>query len=163
MSEILAAEIAKGLPSLLSTLVSNHLKRPSNNGKEHREENIRTFISPHIEATFKKCINIKTLLNPNEPVDFLSIYSAQKFDLSDNLIDQYGFVEAIKQSSNNYILTGTGGSGKSIFTKYLWLSLFNDSNGKIPLFIELRNLNVSSPDLVSFLRNTVTQGKATIS
>ena len=158
ISEALSAIAIDQLPSLISKLAETNALKYGGNAA-----NVKTFISPHIEAIYNKCSTIKTMLNPEEEVNFLSIYSAQRFNIAESRIDQFDFVDLIKKGKKNYILTGTGGSGKSFFTKYLWLSLFNDSAGKIPLYIELRNLNLSEPDLLTYIRTSITTGKSTIS
>jgi len=51
-----------------------------------------------------------------------------------------------------------------MFMRYLWLSLFVESHGRIPLFIELRNLNtVSQFDIEAYLFHSLTRGKSTLS
>ena len=48
--------------------------------------------------------------------------------------------------------------------RYLWLSLFVDSGGRIPIFIELRNLNkITQADISPYLFHTLTRGKSKLS
>ena len=77
-----------------------------------KQERVKTDLSPHLEATFNKCIKIKTLINPATQSDFLSIYSTQRFSFRQNKFDQYEAVELIKNSVQRIIITGTGGAGK---------------------------------------------------
>lgn len=125
---------------------------------------VKRDLSPHIDATFRRCASIKTLLNPFEPVDFLSIYATQRFHKENVDLDHYALVDIIKSGKNNHIITGTGGSGKSIFMRYLWLSLFENPDGRVPIFIELRNSNsVSNLDFESYILHSLTLGAAKIS
>lgn len=51
-----------------------------------------------------------------------------------------------------------------MFMRYLWLSLFVDSGGRIPIFIELRNLNkITQADISPYLFHTLTRGKSKLS
>ncbi|WP_386372144.1 NACHT domain-containing protein [Sulfitobacter aestuarii] len=52
------------------------------------------------------------------------------------------------------VVKGNGGSGKTIFLKHLWLSRFQQPEGRIPIFVELRRLNdLKSIDILAFCRN----------
>lgn len=160
---IAEAILSVGLESfgtLLTNLATEHAKRVS----EKDPERVKTDLRPHIEATYRKCSTIKTLLNPYSPANFLSIYATQRFRLDKRVVDQYDLVTFIRSPQNNVILTGTGGSGKSMFFRYLWLSLFERSEGRVPLFIELRNLNsFSQSDVTTYLFHSLTQGSARMS
>lgn len=127
-------------------------------------ERVKNDLAPHLENTFKRCIRIKTLINPATQSDFLSIYSTQRFTFRDQELDQFDLVENLKDGPKHVIVTGTGGAGKSMFMKYLWLSLFVAGDGKIPIFVELRNLNkITQADIVPYLFYTLTRGKSRLS
>lgn len=161
--EVLLGAGAKGFAGAFGKLALEHAARALGRTSAKPEE-IRTNLKPHIEATFQRCSSLKTLLNPHQPAEFLSIYATQRFSIGDRLLDHYGLVDIIKTDMNHVIITGTGGSGKSMFMKYLWLSLFVESEGRVPLFVELRNMNtLSQDDLVTYLHHTLTSGKASIS
>ncbi|MBO6605171.1 MAG: NACHT domain-containing protein, partial [Roseicyclus sp.] len=52
------------------------------------------------------------------------------------------------------VIKGSGGSGKTVFFKYLWLTCFVESEGRIPLFVELRRLNdLTNLNLIAFCRS----------
>lgn len=127
-------------------------------------EKVRTDLGPHLENTFNKCIRIKTLINPATQSDFLSIYSTQRFTFDGKDIDHYDLIDHFRKSSKHAIVTGTGGAGKSMFMRYLWLSLFVESDGKIPIFVELRSLNkMTQADIAPYLFHTLTRGKSKLS
>jgi Cdc6-like AAA superfamily ATPase len=137
---LLSSLILKGSSELVTMLVKAYAKRIAESNIENVSK-LKSNIIPHIDATFNKCKTIKTLLNPQTPADFLAIYATQRFQAQNRLFDHYGMVDYVRNKANNIIIAGSGGSGKSMFTRYLWLSLFVHSDGKIPLFIELRNIN----------------------
>jgi ATPase subunit of ABC transporter with duplicated ATPase domains len=103
-------------------------------------EAITTNFEPHLQATFIKCTKIKTLLNREAPVELLSQYVNLKFSSDHKNFDDYDVISKIRRE-HRVVISGTAGTGKTIFMKYLWLSLFEDSQGRIPVFIELRRLN----------------------
>jgi hypothetical protein len=160
--ETLSALVLKGSAELGTTLINAFAKRALDSSPD-KITRLKSNITPHINATFSKCSVIKTLLNPQWPANFLAIYATQRFNVSEKHFDHYGMVDYIKKEAKNLILTGTGGSGKSMFTRYLWLSLFVDSDGKIPLFIELRNINnISFENIVSYIHYSISQGEASL-
>jgi predicted NACHT family NTPase len=54
------------------------------------------------------------------------------------------------------VVEGTAGSGKSMFMRYLFLQLCKNPNGKLPLFVELRQLNsFQVKDLLAFVYHTI--------
>jgi hypothetical protein len=159
--ESLALAGAKGFAGALGKLAAEHAARTLMPAAADR---IRTDIEPHIEATYRRCSTTKTLLNPLHPVEVLKIYASQMFSVRKKELDQYDLVDCLRSDINNSIITGTGGSGKSIFTKYLWLSLFERSDGRIPIYVELRQLNnIDKTDIIPFLIATLSQGKSRIS
>lgn len=166
MTDLLTAITTQTFSSLFSTLFVDYTKRKTNKGK--KDERFKSNLRPHLENTFIRFKSIKTILQPLTPTDFLSIHATQRFKFHDNNnddhdIDHYTLVESIINNPHNLIITGTAGSGKSIFMRYLWLSLFLNGDGRIPVFIELRNINsLPKPDLLQLLYNTVVQGKAKI-
>ncbi len=56
---------------------------------------------------------------------------------------------------NNFsIITGGGGSGKSILMRHLFLSALQP-NGKVPVFLELRDLNQTKRSILEFIEETL--------
>lgn len=115
-------------------------------------------IEAHTRATYERCTKIKTLISRDKPIDLLSVYVDVRFRHDNSSIDQYYVVDSTLQDKR-VTICGTGGSGKSMFMKYLWISHMIRSTDKIPVFIELRQLNeISADELVVFLFNTIFTG-----
>ncbi|MGR3366013.1 MAG: NACHT domain-containing protein [Sagittula sp.] len=96
---------------------------------------------------------VRTLYSKNKAVPLEEVYVKTRFlqgprEFSDNdIINRFA-------SGRRIIIKGNGGSGKTVFLKYLWISRFLNIDGKIPILIELRRLNdLQSIDLISFCRN----------
>lgn len=115
-------------------------------------------LTKYEKQTFDRCIKVKTLINRDTPVDILSIYVPVRFRNNGQIIDQYDLIENLN-STGRIVISGTGGSGKSMFMRYLWLSLFENGHGKVPIFLELRNWNdISIDDFLVFIFNSVFSG-----
>ena len=140
--------------SLLGDIAARRAVKSLNFGKG---QNIEKIISKHVEATYTKCLTIKTLINPQHKSNLLAIYSTQRFSRDKFELDHYGLVEHIKNGSRNIIVTGTAGAGKSMFMRYLWASMVTASEAKIPIFVELKNVNnISNFDITTYLFHTLT-------
>ena len=70
----------------------------------------------------------------------LSQYVNLNFTCGNKVFDDFAVIEELRKRKK-LIISGTAGGGKTIFMKYLWISLFENPKGKIPVFIELRKLN----------------------
>jgi predicted NACHT family NTPase len=72
------------------------------------------------------------------------------------VLDDFAIIDTII-SDKSVVVSGAAGCGKSMFMRYFWVSYFVDSKGRIPLFVELRNLNsLEQSDLLTFsYHNTV--------
>lgn len=85
----------------------------------------------------------------------MDIFVGTDFRNSDKIFDHYKTISEIRKKKRS-LVTGTGGGGKTIFMKYLWCSLFERPDNRVPLFIELRNFNGNTKDsFYSFLFRTV--------
>lgn len=119
---------------LLNSLV-NMGKSEANKLSVDLEHGFRKFL----DRNFKQVSKIKTLLNPTKPISLESAFVSPFIQLDSKAIGEDDFLEEIEK--NKFIvLTGMGGSGKSVFLKHLFIRYYNEARGKIPFLIELRNL-----------------------
>lgn len=140
-----------GLFSSISTLVSSSSTTKLSN-------QFSEALQRYEKQTFDRCIKIKTLINRDTPIDILDIYVPVRFRNSSTVVDQFSLIEKL-HDLKTVAISGTGGSGKSMFMKYLWLSLFEDNKGKIPIFLELRNYNdITFEDFLVFLFTSIFSG-----
>lgn len=111
-------------------------------------------LDAYLERSFQRCRFFKTLLNTSQPLEvekkyvhtFLKCGSEKTID--DTLIKN-------SEIHRSVVVTGLAGSGKSMFMKYLTLQKFQNSNGIIPLFIELRHLNgLTNKNLLTFIKSS---------
>ncbi|TPI34869.1 NACHT domain-containing protein [Mesorhizobium sp. B3-1-9] len=151
----------QGFGHLLTKLVDSYIQNKSNQISSDKDE-IKTDLGPHLSAAFEKCTKLKTILS-DEIINFLDIYSDQNFSSEGLKFDQYDLVSKIRENSSS-VIVGTGGGGKSMFMRYLWLSYFEDPRGKIPFFLELRQLNrFTHESIEDFIFHTIIKSGSKIS
>lgn len=110
----------------------------------------------YLQETNDRVSTFKTFADPTKPVDLLSHFVSTTFKNRDGsrTFDQDDLINRIKRPSR-LVISATAGFGKSMVMRYIALSLFHNPNGKIPLFLELRNLNrVQSPDITTFIHSS---------
>ena len=161
-SSIASAVAAKIFSDGLSRLTANLLDATGGQLKlllTKQDSSLRN----QLDHTFERCTKIKTLLNRDEPTNLLSLYVNLKFKCEEQIIDDYHLIELIR-TKKRIIVTGTGGGGKTIFMKYLWISLFENPRGKIPIFIELRRINEFTSDRLDlYIYHSITDTSLSLS
>jgi hypothetical protein len=124
--------------------------------------NLTTNFGPHLAVTYDRCTKLKTLVNPDEPADLLNQYVNLKLKCGARTYDDYRTIDEIR-ARKRVIVSGTGGGGKTIFTKYIWISFFENPQGQIPIFVELRRLNeISTDDLLSFIYHSIVDSHSNV-
>lgn len=109
----------------------------------------------YLDATAKKCMHVKTVITRDKPYIIDDIYVQTYFKCAEETCDDNALIQHVRDG-RRVVVMGFGGIGKTIFAKYLWLSIFREPAGKIPVFYELRRLNaLTDVDLETVLRNTV--------
>jgi NACHT domain len=94
----------------------------------------------YVQRNQNKCRFVKTLLHRIDPIPIEQAYVEPSLKIEKEVILGSLFPEKLNKLKN-VIIVGNGGSGKSMFMKKLFLDLCEYSFGRIPLFIELRDLN----------------------
>lgn len=107
---------------------------------------------------YTKNINsqIKTLLYRHSSRDIYSFYECVGIKYENKGIDTSNVNNIIKYG-HKLILTGSGGVGKSVLMKHIFLNCIENTN-KIPILIELRGLNDINEkelDLVQYMYNVM--------
>ncbi len=118
--------------------------------------------SSYLAETNERVSTFKTFADPTKPVSVLDHFVETRFSLlrSNRVINQDDMLARLKRPSR-IVISATAGFGKSMVMRYLALALFENPMGKIPVFLELRNLNrISSPDIVTFINNSYRQVSA---
>lgn len=98
-----------------------------------------TAYSDYLKNTFEKNSKIKTLIYRRVPKNLYSFYESVGVRYKDKTIDTSDIQNLIKVC-NKIVITGTGGIGKSILLKHLFLNTIQNTEN-IPILIELRKFN----------------------
>jgi len=98
-----------------------------------------TAYEEYLKNAKNKYSKIKTLIYRHSPRDIYSFYECIGLRYKGKDIDTSTVLNLIDLSSK-IIVTGTGGIGKSMLMKHLFLNSI-ESMGLIPIFIELRSFN----------------------
>ncbi|WP_240229961.1 NACHT domain-containing protein [Devosia lacusdianchii] len=120
---------------------------------------VKNQILPHLvdfreymSVTYRKCNSIKLIVDRDQVHRLDAIYVKGKYTNGGQAYDDDDLADMVRQSGR-VVVQGFGGIGKTVLLKYIWLCIFKSSEGKIPLFIELRRLNeLKAVDLLSFIR-----------
>lgn len=95
--------------------------------------------SDYLQNTYERNSKIKTLIYRRIPKDLYSFYECVGVQYKNSIIDTSN-VTHLLNISNKLIITGTGGIGKSILLKHLFLNTIKNTE-YIPVLIELRKFN----------------------
>jgi len=108
--------------------------------KKYNEYKIKTgkAFEEYIKLSIEKYKYTKTILYKYEPVLIENFYVNLDLELNNKIIDTRS-VKNLIEVSNDLIITGIAGSGKSTLMKYLFLDSIKNEIG-IPIFVEIRNI-----------------------
>jgi hypothetical protein len=145
--EDINAELAKGAIEGLKDIAKELLKGGAAFGKDKLAKLSVDFefgFKEYLDRNLKRLSQVKTLLNPNSPVSLEATYVAPNLELENENIEEGEFIPRLR-TDKFFVITGLGGSGKSIFLKHLFIRHYNEALGRIPTFIELRQVK---PDAI---------------
>lgn len=93
----------------------------------------------YLSKTREKYSKSKSFFIRNESIDLYSYYIPTGIQCGKHSISMPKFSSCTSES-NRIIITGTGGSGKSVLMRHLFLDCISQKN-YVPIMIELRDLN----------------------
>lgn len=141
-----ATELAKKFALLLVNKTSKLFK----DKKAQNEILVQTAYENYLNATYEKNINIKTLLYKQAPQNLYDFYECLGIKNKKIVIDTSD-INNLLDTGHKFIITGTGGVGKTIMMKHLFINCITNTDC-IPILIELRGLNdVSNLDIVQII------------
>lgn len=122
------------------------------------------IIQNYLTESSSSLENVKTLLSKGVPKPLQDFYQPMRiapftsftFDSLDNREESIDTSSAssLFSKKGNLIIAGNGGSGKTIFFKYLFLNSIVE-NYKIPIYLELRNYNDYLDTIEEFIYKSV--------
>lgn len=111
----------------------------------------------YINNFYEKYSSIKTFIYRDEKVNFYDIYYPIKIRNKKKSIEINNFNEIFEKYQYLTII-GNAGSGKSMLTKHIFLSSAENCK-RIPIIIELRNLNNCKETIEEYVTKIITQNK----
>lgn len=104
-----------------------------------KEQQNKKEVAKKLGERIRRIDKIKTLLHTDKEVQLSSIYYPSRVIYDGNPARRINSIEELPSSpSQNYIIEGTVGQGKSVFLRYLCLRQLKGFDNRIPLFLELR-------------------------
>lgn len=119
-------------------------------------------LAPYYETTIARCSHIRTLISRDESISIDSIYVPTYLASERKTINEEEFIERIPRVKA-MIVCGSGGSGKSIFMRHLFLSLAHGKSAALPILVELRGINaLASPKILPYVYHSLVLGPGAV-
>jgi hypothetical protein len=125
--------------------------------------------SDYFYNTIARCSNVTTLFDRSKPISLISIYVRTRFEFSGAKVSEGALREKILSlpagdSVRIFLIIGAAGRGKTFFLRWLFLSLLENQEAKIPFYIELRGINLQAEvNLPKYLFEAITSRRAKLS
>jgi hypothetical protein len=100
---------------------------------------LKTGFAKYVQTAVSRYSVCKTLLYREVPQFLYSFYVPLSISNSANVIPDAHFTP-VSRFGNFHIISGTGGSGKSMLMRHLFITAA-ESTDRLPIFLELRSLN----------------------
>ena len=134
--------LVKGAIDGLKDIVKDILKSTAQVGRKELAKLLIDFevgFKGFLDRNHKRLFRIKTLLNPANPVPLESTFVSPNLKFGGKVLSEKDFMLRLVEDKF-IVITGIGGSGKSVFLKHLFLRFYTEKLGRVPFFVELRNL-----------------------
>lgn len=111
----------------------------------------------HMTEVHRRVSRVKLLCSPDAPTDFKSVYVCPVLKQGAVSVTDREFLTEVRKN-RRVVVQSQGGAGKSFLMRDLWLSMFTEPSGRIPILVELRGLNdPSDMNLETYIRATATK------
>jgi hypothetical protein len=120
-------------------------------------------LSPYYETTIARCSHIRTLISRDQSISIDEIYVPTYLRSADGkTINEDDFRESIPRK-RAMIVCGSGGSGKSIFMRHLFLALAHGTSAALPILVELRGINaLGSSKILPYVYHSLVLGPGAV-
>lgn len=146
----IGVDLIKQIPSMYDYLNKNIRKLSF-----PKEEELRTIYEQYLKNTLKTYSMAKTLLYSHTPKSIYSFYEPMDLENDSHYISTSDSLKNIDffQRNKKVIITGTGGIGKSMMLKKIFLD-FIQGDTQIPIFLELKKIE-DKEDIETFIYKNV--------
>lgn len=132
----IAAFVTKNLDRIISTA-----KAAYNSADENIQIAIKTAYTDYLTNTAAKFSKSKSFFIRNMPTDLYTYYVPIGIECHSSVLEEPD-IECCLRDSTRLVITGSGGSGKTILTKHLFLDCIQKGD-YAPVLIELRDFNTN--------------------
>ncbi|MFO1201414.1 MAG: NACHT domain-containing protein [Tabrizicola sp.] len=94
----------------------------------------------HLASVYLRNSRVKILVNRDAPVPFSEIYIPSRFRSGSESLTDKSICDNVV-NGKKLVVSAIGGAGKTFLLRHVWLSMFDQKSGKVPIFLELRKLN----------------------
>lgn len=101
---------------------------------------LSTGLPEYLSANYTKCETVRTLLKRDSPTLLEKVYEPHRFHINRNVIPESELHRDIGMNLQRTIVSGSAGSGKSVFLKRLFRKSIEDGITYYPVFFELRSM-----------------------
>lgn len=122
---------------------------------------LKTAYTDYLNNTRLKYSKSKSFFIRNQPVELYSYYVPTGISCGTKIIKKPSFTNCT-EFTNRLVISGTGGSGKSVLMKHLFLNCIVHKKFA-PILIELRDLNSQEKTLDDFINETLSTFRFNIS
>lgn len=144
--------LAMGFAKTLNKPLNDLYIYLKDNTKFYLDKNKLNEINKNLEEKIKNIRNVKTIYKGDEAIDLESFFFAPSIIINDNKVKKINSLDDF--GSDNIIIEGGAGQGKSILMRYLAGKEFIEGD-KIPIFIELRKINKEG-DILQYIKESLT-------
>lgn len=107
----------------------------------------------YLNNAYEKYSKTKTILYSRESVFVKNIFVSQSLLFKENRIDTED-INNLLRIGDYFLITGTGGIGKTTFMKNAFLNTINQTN-YLPIFVELRDINDNDESLLDIIYKSI--------
>ena len=153
MEELDQNKLIAEIVTFNSEKLFNALKKFIGDANQKIKIHLKRTFSEYLETIKRKYSSTKTIIYRDTPQSIEKFY--EPIDLYNDTIDlPCPDIHNLIALNKSIIITGTGGSGKSTFLKYLLLNSIQTTK-HIPIFIELRDVEQGQSTLLDYITNSL--------
>lgn len=150
MIEPVTVSTALGMVKVLNKPLTDLYEYLKKEAKFNIEKNKFDDISKKLNSKINTLKKVKTIYKGDEAIDLHNFYYPPKL-IIDNVV--VGSEDLRSILSENIVIQGIAGQGKSILLRYLSISEC-EKNEKLPIFMELRKINKEG-DIIKFIKQNL--------
>jgi len=139
-TEPISLAAASPLIAKLVAAFANSIKNQAARTKQKIELVFKKGFTGYISENVNRFSFVKTIISSSTPISLLSIYVNLHLAHPNASLRDDDFLDQISKYKN-VLFCATAGAGKSMLMRYLYLRFLEVQTDRLPIFIELRDLN----------------------